>query len=155
MTIYDKYSSLFEWINTQKWPILFIFSLIAVVSFFGLLSSLSILFDEKKMDFTILKIYGLSHKSISKIFIFQSMILASIGSTIGILFSYFLIQLQNEFKLISIEQNIYFVDYLPMEFNFSNSFLIIIISVILSFIISASSVKRFAYFSPMNVLRNK
>jgi len=155
MTIYDKYSSLFEWINTQKWPILFIFSLIAVVSFFGLLSSLSILFDEKKMDFTILKIYGLAHKSISKIFIFQSMILASIGSTIGILFSYFLIQLQNEFKLISIEQNIYFVDYLPMEFNFSNSLLIIIISVILSFIISASSVKRFAYFSPMNVLRTK
>ncbi len=155
MTIYDKYSSLFEWINTQKWPILFIFSLIAVVSFFGLLSSLSILFDEKKMDFTILKIYGLSQKSISKIFIFQSMILASIGSTIGILFSYVLIQLQNEFKLISIEQNIYFVDYLPMEFNFSNSLLIIIISVILSFIISASSVKRFAYFNPMNVLRSK
>lgn len=155
MTIYDKYSSLFEWINTQKWPILFIFSLIAVVSFFGLLSSLSILFDEKKMDFTILKIYGLSQKSISKIFIFQSMILASIGSTIGILFSYFLIQLQNEFKLISIEQNIYFVDYIPMEFNLSNSLLIIIISVILSFIISASSVKRFAYFSPMNVLRTK
>ena len=155
MTIYDKYSSLFEWINTQKWPILFIFSLIAVVSFFGLLSSLSILFDEKKMDFTILKIYGLSHKSTSKIFIFQSMILASIGSTIGILFSYFLIQLQNEFKLISIEQNIYFVDYLPMEFNFSNSLLIIIISVILSFIISTSSVKRFAYFNPMNVLRTK
>ena len=155
MTIYDKYSSLFEWINTQKWPILFIFSLIAVVSFFGLLSSLSILFDEKKMDFTILKIYGLSQKSISKIFIFQSMILASIGSIIGILLSYVIIQLQNEFKFISIEQNIYFVDYLPMEFNFSNSLLIIIISVILSFIISASSVKRFAYFNPMNVLRSK
>ena len=155
MTIYDKYSSLFEWINTQKWPILFIFSLIAVVSFFGLLSSLNILFDEKKMDFTILKVYGLPNKLISKIFIFQSMILALFGSTIGILFSYVLILLQNEFKLISIEQNIYFVDYLPMEFNFSNSLLIIIISVILSFIISTSSVKRFAYFNPMNVLRTK
>ena len=63
--------------------------------------------------------------------------------------------IENEFKLISIEQNIYFVDYLPMEFSFSNSLLIIIISVILSFIISASSVKRFAYFNPMNVLRSK
>ena len=68
MTIYDKYSSLFEWINTQKWPILFIFSLIAVVSFFGLLSSLSILFDEKKMDFTILKIYGLSQINFKDIY---------------------------------------------------------------------------------------
>ena len=43
MNVYDKYSSLYEWIDTQKWPILFIFSLIAIVSFFGLLSSLSIL----------------------------------------------------------------------------------------------------------------
>ena len=40
MTIFDKYSSLFEWIDTQKWPIFFIFSLIALVSFFGLLLSL-------------------------------------------------------------------------------------------------------------------
>ena len=155
MNVYDKYSSLYEWIDTQKWPILFIFSLIAIVSFFGLLSSLSILFDEKKIDFTILKVYGLSTNSISKIFIFQSIFLALIGSLFGVFLSYLLIQLQNEFKYISIEQNIYFVDYLPMEFNFSNSLLIIIISVILSFIISASSVKRFAYFNPMNVLRSK
>ena len=55
MTIYDKYSSLFEWIDTQKWPIFFIFSLIALVSFFGLLSSLSILFDEKKWTFQSLR----------------------------------------------------------------------------------------------------
>ena len=151
----DRHAELFRWINTQKWPILFIFSLIAIVSFFGLLSSLSILFDEKKIDFTILKVYGLSTNSISKIFIFQSIFLALIGSLFGVFLSYLLIQLQNEFKYISIEQNIYFVDYLPMEFNFSNSLLIIIISVILSFIISASSVKRFAYFSPMNVLRTK
>ena len=85
MTIFDKYSSLFEWIDTQKWPIFFIFSLITIVSFFGLLSSLSILFDEKKMDLTILKVYCLSNKSISMIFVSQSIILATIGSVLGIL----------------------------------------------------------------------
>ena len=88
MNVYDKYSSLYEWIDTQKWPILFIFSLIAIVSFFGLLSSLSILFDEKKIDFTILKVYGLSNNSISKIFIFQSIFLALIGSVFGVFLSY-------------------------------------------------------------------
>jgi len=155
MNVYDKYSSLYEWIDTQKWPILFIFSLIAIVSFFGLLSSLSILFDEKKIDFTILKVYGLSTNSISKIFIFQSIFLALIGSLIGVFLSYLLIQLQNEFKYISIEQNIYFVDYLPMNFNINISLLIILISIMLSFIISSISVKRFSQFSPINVLRDK
>ena len=155
MNVYDKYSSLYEWIDTQKWPILFIFSLIAIVSFFGLLSSLSILFDEKKIDFTILKVYGLSTNSISKIFIFQSIFLALIGSLFGVFLSYLLIQLQNEFKYISIEQNIYFVDYLPMNFNINISLLIILISILLSFIISSVSVKRFSQFSPINVLRDK
>jgi len=155
MTIFDKYSSLFEWIDTQKWPIFFIFSLIAIVSFFGLLSSLSILFDEKKMDFTILKVYGLSNKSISMIFVSQSIFLATIGSVLGILISYFIIQIQNKFKFISIEENIYFVDYLPMNFNLKISLAIILTSIILSFIISSISVSRFSRFSPINVLREK
>ena len=155
MTIYDKYSSLFEWIDTQKWPIFFIFSLIAIVSFFGLLSSLSILFDEKKMDLTILKVYGLSNKSISMIFVSQSIFLATIGSVLGILISYFIIQIQNKFKFISIEENIYFVDYLPMNFNLKISLAIILTSIILSFIISSISVSRFSRFSSINVLREK
>jgi len=155
MTIYDKYSSLFEWIDTQKWPIFFIFSLIALVSFFGLLSSLSILFDEKKMDFSILKVYGLSNKSISIIFISQSILLATIGSILGVLLSYFIIQIQNKFKFISIEENIYFVDYLPMNFNLNISLAIILISIILSIMISSLSVSKFSRFSPSNVLREK
>tara|TARA_B100000475_G_scaffold190642_1_gene162952 strand:+ start:1477 stop:2625 length:1149 start_codon:yes stop_codon:yes gene_type:complete len=155
MTIFDKYSSLFEWIDTQKWPIFFIFSLIAIVSFFGLLSSLSILFDEKKMDLTILKVYGLSNKSISMIFVSQSIFLATIGSVLGILISYFIIQIQNKFKFISIEENIYFVDYLPMNFNLKISLAIILTSIILSFIISSISVSRFSRFSSINVLREK
>lgn len=155
MTIYDKYSSLFEWIDTQKWPIFFIFSLIALVSFFGLLSSLSILFDEKKMDFSILKVYGLSNKSISIIFISQSILLATIGSILGVLLSYFIIQIQNKFKFISIEENIYFVDYLPMNFNLNISLAIILISIILSIMISSLSVSKFSRFSPTNVLREK
>jgi len=155
MTIFDKYSSLFEWIDTQKWPIFFIFSLIAFVSFFGLLSSLSILFDEKKMDFTILKVYGLSNKSISMIFVSQSIFLTTIGSLLGILLSYLIILIQNKFKFISIEENIYFVDYLPMNFNLEISLAIILASIIFSFIISSISVSKFSRFRPINVLREK
>ena len=155
MTIFDKYSSLFEWIDTQKWPIFFIFSLIAFVSFFGLLSSLSILFDEKKMDFTILKVYGLSNKSISMIFVSQSIFLTTIGSLLGILLSYLIILIQNKFKFISIEENIYFVDYLPMNFNLEISLAIILASIIFSFIISSISVSKFSRFKPINVLREK
>ena len=90
INVFERYANLFDWINTQKWPIFFIFSMITIVSFFGLLSSLNILFDEKKFNFSILNIYGLSNSSISKIFIFQSIFLTFLGSCIGIIISYFL-----------------------------------------------------------------
>jgi lipoprotein-releasing system permease protein len=129
--------------------------MIAIVSFFGLLSSLSILFDEKKFNFSILNIYGLPNSSISKIFIVQSMILAFLGSFLGLIISYFFILFQNEFHFISIAQNIYFVDYLPMDFNYLNSFYLILISVIFSAIFSFISVTNFIKIEPIDVLRNK
>jgi|TARA_B100001093_G_scaffold266891_1_gene255264 lipoprotein-releasing system permease protein len=155
INVFERYANLFDWINTQKWPIFFIFSMITIVSFFGLLSSLSILFDEKKFNFSILNIYGLPNSSISKIFIVQSMILAFLGSFLGLIISYFFILFQNEFHFISIAQNIYFVDYLPMDFNYLNSFYLILISVIFSAIFSFISVTNFIKIEPIDVLRNK
>ena len=153
--VFEKYANLFDWINTQKWPIFFIFSMITIVSFFGLLSSLNILFDEKKFNFSILNIYGLSNSSISKIFIFQSIFLTFLGSCIGIFISYFFILFQNNFKFISVAQNIYFVNYLPMEFNYLNSLYLILASILFSSIFSLISVSNFVKIVPIDILRNK
>lgn len=155
INVFERYANLFDWINTQKWPILFIFSMITIVSFFGLLSSLNILFDEKKFNFSILNIYGLSNSSISKIFIFQSIFLTFLGSCIGIIISYFFILFQNHFKFISIAQNIYFVNYLPMEFNYLNSLYLISVSMLFSFIFSLISASNFVKIVPIDILRNK
>lgn len=155
INVFERYANLFDWINTQKWPIFFIFSMITIVSFFGLLSSLNILFDEKKFNFSILNIYGLSNSSISKIFIFQSIFLTFLGSCIGIIISYFFILFQNHFKFISIAQNIYFVNYLPMEFNYLNSLYLISASMLFSFIFSLISASNFVKIVPIDILRNK
>ena len=155
INVFERYANLFDWINTQKWPIFFIFSMITIVSFFGLLSSLNILFDEKKFNFSILNIYGLSNSSISKIFIFQSIFLTFLGSCIGIIISYFFILFQNHFKFISIAQNIYFVNYLPMEFNYLNSLYLISASILFSFIFSLISGSNFVKIVPIDILRNK
>ncbi len=155
INVFERYANLFDWINTQKWPIFFIFSMITIVSFFGLLSSLNILFDEKKFNFSILNIYGLSNSSISKIFIFQSIFLTFLGSCIGIFISYFFILFQNHFKFISIAQNIYFVNYLPMEFNYLNSLYLISVSMLFSFIFSLISASNFVKIVPIDILRNK
>ena len=155
INVFDRYANLFDWINTQKWPIFFIFSMIAVVSFFGLLSSLTVLFNEKKFNFSILSIYGLSNSSISKIFVFQSIMLAFLGSSLGIIISYLFIFFQNKFHFIAISQNIYFVDYLPMDFNYLSSLYLILFSILFSAVFSFASVTNFIKINPIDILRNK
>ena len=155
INVFDRYANLFDWINTQKWPIFFIFSMIAIVSFFGLLSSLTVLFNEKKFNFSILSIYGLPNSSISKIFVFQSIMLAFLGSSLGIIISYLFIFFQNKFHFIAISQNIYFVDYLPMDFNYLSSLYLILFSVLFSAVFSFASVKNFIKINPIDILRNK
>lgn len=155
INVFDRYANLFDWINTQKWPIFFIFSMIAIVSFFGLLSSLTVLFNEKKFNFSILSIYGLSNSSISKIFVFQSIILAFLGSSLGIIISYLFIFFQNKFHFIAISQNIYFVDYLPMDFNYLSSLYLILLSILFSAVFSFVSVTNFIKINPIDILRNK
>jgi lipoprotein-releasing system permease protein len=155
INVFDRYANLFDWINTQKWPIFFIFSMIAIVSFFGLLSSLTVLFNEKKFNFSILSIYGLPNSSISKIFVFQSIMLAFLGSSLGIIISYLFIFFQNKFHFIAISQNIYFVDYLPMDFNYLSSLYLILFSILFSAVFSFASVTNFIIINPIDILRNK
>lgn len=155
INVFDRYANLFDWINTQKWPIFFIFSMIAIVSFFGLLSSLTVLFNEKKFNFSILSIYGLPNSYISKIFVFQSIMLAFLGSSLGIIISYLFIFFQNKFHFIAISQNIYFVDYLPMDFNYLSSLYLILFSILFSAVFSFASVTNFIKINPIDILRNK
>jgi len=150
----EKYSILFEWINAQKLPIFFIFSLIAVVSFFGLFSSISILYDERKKHFAIMKSYGTPNKVLSTIFVLQSIFLCLLGSLLGIFFSYLVIFLQEKYRFIAIDENIYFVNYLPMEFSFFNSLLIIVLSILISFLISSISLTSFFKININEVLKN-
>ena len=150
----DRHSELFRWINTQKWPIIFIFSLIALVSYFNLMSSINILFYEKRFNLAIMKTYGMSNKRLSFLFTIQGVVLALIGSILGIFLSFIIVLLQEKFHIISLSENIYFVSYLPMLFSVKNSLYILAISVIASIVFSSIVLLQILSINPSKILKN-
>ena len=150
----DRHAELFRWINTQKWPIIFIFSLIALVSYFNLLSSINILFYEKRFNLAIMKTYGMSNKKLTFMFTLQGILLALIGSILGIILSYLIVILQEKFHIISLPENIYFVSYLPMTFSIKESFYIIGVSIISSIIFSSFALSQILSINPSRILKN-
>jgi len=154
LSLKDRYSDLFEWINTQQWPIIFIFSLIALVSYFNLMGSINILFYEKRFNLAIMKTYGMSNKKLSVIFIIQGMVLALIGAILGILLSLFIISMQEKFHFISLAENIYFVSYLPMIFSINNAVYTLFFSLVCSILFSSVSLIYLLSINPSKILKN-
>ena len=150
----DRHAELFRWINTQKWPIIFIFSLIALVSYFNLLSSINILFYEKRFNLAIMKTYGMSNKKLAFMFTLQGILLALIGSVLGINLSYIIVILQEKFHIISLPENIYYVSYLPMVFSAKESFYILGVSIISSIIFSSFALSQILSINPSRILKN-
>jgi|TARA_B110000240_G_scaffold58424_1_gene66494 lipoprotein-releasing system permease protein len=154
LSLNDRHSDLFEWINTQQWPIIFIFSLIALVSYFNLIGSINILFYEKRFNLAIMKTYGMSNKKLAVIFIIQGIVLALIGSILGILLSLFIIFMQEKFHFIALAENIYFVSYLPIIFSIKNAIYTLFFSLICSILFSSISLIYLLSINPSKILKN-
>lgn len=154
LSLNDRHSDLFEWIDTQQWPIIFIFSLIALVSYFNLMGSINILFYEKRYNLAIMKTYGISNRKISLIFIIQGMVLAFIGAIFGILLSIIIIFIQEKFQFISLAENIYFVSYLPIIFSINNAIYTLFFSLICSILFSSISLAYLLSINPSKILKN-
>jgi len=154
LSLKDRHSDLFEWINTQQWPIIFIFSLIALVSYFNLMGSINILFYEKRYNLAIMKTYGISNRKISLILIIQGMVLAFIGAIFGILLSLIIIFMQEKFQFISLAENIYFVSYLPIIFSINNAIYTLFFSLICSILFSSISLAYLLSINPSKILKN-
>jgi len=154
LSLNDRHSDLFEWINTQQWPIIFIFSLIALVSYFNLIGSINILFYEKRFNLAIMKTYGMSNKKLAVIFIIQGIVLALIGSILGILLSLFIIFMQQKFHFIALAENIYFVSYLPIIFSIKNAIYTLFFSLICSILFSSISLIYLLSINPSKILKN-
>ena len=154
LSLNDRHSDLFEWIDTQQWPIIFIFSLIALVSYFNLMGSINILFYEKRYNLAIMKTYGISNRKISLIFIIQGMVLAFIGAILGILLSLIIIFMQEKFQFISLAENIYFVSYLPIIFSINNAIYTLFFSLICSILFSSISLAYLLSINPSKILKN-
>jgi len=131
----DRHQIIFQWINTQKIPIIIIFGLIALVGVINILATISLMINEKSTEIAILSAQGFQKYQIRKIYLLQAGIVGLIGSIIGSFASLFCIYLQNKYKIIPLPEEVYFMDSLPVSFSYS----ICIIVIVMTFIVSIFS----------------
>ena len=125
----EKNRSLFKWMDIQRLPILIIFGLITLVGLVNIISALAMIIIDKTRQIGILKSLGLSNQKINQIFIIKGLIIGLTGSFIGSFFAFLISFIQNNYKLIQVPEDVYFMDFIPLDININN---ILIISIIVT-----------------------
>ena len=123
---------IFTWLELQQKPIPIVLGLIIIVAIFNIVGAVLMLIIQKTGAIGILRSMGASGKQIIQIFIFQGITLAIVGILIGNLLALLLSWLQNEFKIIELPEQIYYLSNVPISINIETYFIVSILGLILS-----------------------
>ncbi len=149
----QMHKSLYSWMKLEKYGMFVGFGLIIAVAAFNIISSLVMLVLEKKKEIAILKSMGATRKSVRRIFIYQGVAAGTVGTITGIIIGGALCIAQQEFGLISLPAEIYFISKLPVKIIPLDFVLIAGTSILLSLIAAFYPAYRASRLYPVEILR--
>ncbi len=157
----DQHQNYFAAVAMEKKMMFVILTLIVAVAAFNLVSTLVMTVNDKRPDIAILRTIGASEKSIMKIFMLQGGVSGIIGTVSGTILGVILaltigdlvhgIEMLTHTKLISGE--VYMIDYLPSQVEFSDVASIFTVSIILSILATIYPSRAAAKTNPAEALR--
>ncbi len=119
-------------INTENFVSYLIFTLIVIIALFNVIGAIIMMIIEKKSNLKTLFNLGVTIKEIKRIFVLQGFLLTFFGMLIGLSMGVILVFLQQAFGWFKIVGEMPY----PIEFRFSNLFIVIFTITILGFLAS-------------------
>lgn len=114
-SINHRYANIFEWVNMQESLIPLVISVMIIVAAFNLIGAVLMMVLERTRDIGILKTIGGKSSVIRRVFLFEGLIVATIGLVIGIGISLLFAFIQLEYQLIRLSEENYYMSYAPVE----------------------------------------
>ncbi|MBA2670848.1 MAG: ABC transporter permease [Gemmatimonadetes bacterium] len=148
-------ASLFSALQLEKLAMGIILLLIVVVAAFNIISTLVMVVTDKTREIGILKSMGLRSSQISRIFMIQGVVIGAVGSLLGGAAGLFLTWLLDRYQFIEIPGDVYFIDRLPVAFNPYEIMLILVLSVVISFLATIYPARQAARLYPVEAIRHE
>ena len=148
----ERHRIIFDWINIQRLPIIIIFSLISLVAITNIMATISMIIREKNSQIGILMALGMKPNDIRKIFFYYGGTIGLAGCFFGSVAAYLFIIVQNRFKVISLPEDIYFMDYVPAIFDYSIFTFVLISTILISVISTIFPTKNIIKMRPSQAL---
>jgi lipoprotein-releasing system permease protein len=135
--------------------------LIIAIAAFNVVSTLVMAVIDKQSDIAILKTLGASNRQIVAIFIIQGTVISVIGTLLGVLFGVLLafsvqdivLFIESLLNVHFLKSDIYPISYLPSQLLWSDVLLVVLVSLLMSFLATLYPAWRAAKVMPAEALR--
>lgn len=148
--------NLIEAVHLEKIVIFFVVFLIVLMAAFNISSTLYVVVRSRMKDIAILKTLGFTAKNIQSVFIFQGVLIGTLGTLggyfFGLLLSYGFVWLQRSFSIIS--GSVYKLDRIDVQFSFLDIILIYIATLGACLLASYYPAKRASRLTIIDGFRN-
>lgn len=150
----DRNSALFYALKLEKLMIGIFLGLAGLISSFSIITVLALLISEKTRDIAMLRTLGLSQKKTIDIFIKMGMVISLVGLLIGAFAALFM-GMYIERNPINILPDIYYDSSIPARVDYVLFVLVLVVSVVISFLGSYIPTRALERITPSQALRQK
>ncbi len=145
----------FSALRLEKLAMGVILSLIVLVSAFNIVSALVMVVASRTREIGILKAMGLTRRATLAVFILQGIWIGAIGTLSGVLLGLGIGHLIEEYGLVPIPPDIYFVDRLPVRVGATDILWISGVSMLISFAATIYPAYRASRLLPVEAIRHE
>lgn len=152
-TWYDLHRDLYSVMKIERWVAYLILCLIVGVATFNVLGSLTMGVIEKRRDIGILKSLGATKRSIMRVFVFEGLLVGTIGTFLGLFIGFVVCYLQITYQLFPLDPTVYIIPSIPVEIRWTDFLAVSGASMLLSTIASLYPAIRAAKLQPVEAIR--
>ena len=152
-SVKQLHPEIFDWLKLFDMNVIIIIIIMSLVSAITMISTLLIIILEKTRDIGILKALGASNWMIRKIVLIKTLYILGWGLLLGNFIALSLCFLQLKFGLIHLNQQSYYMPYVPINLNFQNILLINFFTFILCLLLMIGPSFIITKISPVKAIR--